>query len=124
MNYVSSGISLGVWSGVTAGVGAAILFPKLSFIRAAVIGGGSITAAATTIGVALLITSTVSKDLWNGNSGSFESFLKNWSWVAIIPLIAIPYFAGISAVTGIALVTLGFAGAILKAATVGVLPDK
>jgi len=124
MSFVLSGISLGVWSGVTAGIGAAILFPKISFMRAAVIGGGSVTASAAVVGVALLIASMVSKDLWNGTPGAFESFLKNWTWVGFIPLIAVPYFAGVSAVTGIALVALGMIGGALKAVTVGVLPDK
>lgn len=117
MNFVATGISLTAWSGTIAGVGAAFLFPKMSFIHAAAIGGGSLIASVVALSGTILIAKSISEDFPD------KRFLMEWAWVAIIPSIAIPYFAGVSTVTGIGLVALGIVGGVLNVATATYLAD-
>jgi hypothetical protein len=50
-----------------------------------------------------------------------EKYMKNWSWLAFIPLIAVPYSTHVPLMTGVSLVSMIFLAAFAKHHTVGLL---
>ncbi len=117
MNYIVPAVSLTVWSGLSSGIGASLFLPHVSSTRAAIVGGCSVTSAVAAIGLAYFANQDLQK---SGDDEAFKCFLRNWAWVSFVPLIGIPYLAGLSAATGIAIISLGMLGVGLKAATVGI----
>jgi hypothetical protein len=128
-NSISSTISLTAWCGATAGFVGAVLAGKsafnitlvaanVSFTRAAFIGGGSIGLA---FSISLFAIDKLA-DQHSAQEGK-KKFLKDWSWILLIPLAGVPYIAGVPLLTGITLVGLGALGGIAKHFLVGAIPE-
>jgi hypothetical protein len=121
--------SLTAWSGLAAGIGSALLAGRkimlltlipsqITFAKGLLIGGSAILVAATTF----VIGHKIFKDRSNGLEDT-DDYLKYWGWVSFIPLMAVPYLARVSFITGTTLVALGILGLYAKGKTVGILPE-
>jgi hypothetical protein len=123
--YMPAALSLAAWCAVGAGVGALVLSGRviqditfiaqnISFARAACIGAG-------TGGLAFLVL-MIGQDLSHSlTNKSEQDFWKHFSWIAVLPVLAVPYLAGVSVVTGATLVAIVALTTLAKYAAVGII---